>query len=97
LPEGRSTASRSIIKTQVRQSCGPRDGRVALRGRPLRKEFDEEQLIIKNDPGSRVSRLRQGLAPALGEPELEMRRHGALSRHVLTDARKAPKSILQRR
>lgn len=54
-------------------------------------------MTIKRDPSSRVSRSRQGLAPAPGETEFELRRHSALSRlqSFLTDARSAPKSLLQ--
>lgn len=54
-------------------------------------------MTIKSDPSSGVSPSRQGLAPAPGDPELELRRHSALCRlrSFLTDARKAPKSFLQ--
>jgi hypothetical protein len=81
----------------VVQICGSRDVSAALRGQRLRKEIDEERMTIKSNPSSRLSRSRQGLAPAPGEPELELRRHSALSRlqSFLTDGRKAPKSVLQ--
>ena len=79
------------------QVDGSGDVRAALRAQRLRKEIDEEQMTIKCNPNSRLSRSRQGLAPAPGEPELVLTRHGALSRlqSFLTDARKAPKSIQQ--
>jgi hypothetical protein len=68
-----------------------------LRAQRLRKEIDEEQMTVKCNPNSQLSRSRQGLTPAPGEPELVLTRHSALSRlqSFLTDARKAPKSILQ--
>jgi hypothetical protein len=68
-----------------------------LRALRLRKEIDEEQMTIKCNPNSRLSRSGQGLAPAPGEPELVLTRHSALSRlqSFLAGARKAPKSILQ--
>jgi hypothetical protein len=70
-----------------------------LRAQRLRKEIDEEQMTIKCNPNSRLPRSRQGLIPAPGEPELVLTRHSALSRLqiFLTDARKAPKSMLQTR
>jgi hypothetical protein len=54
-------------------------------------------MTIKCNPNSRLYHSRQGLAPAPGEPKLVLTRHSALSRlqSFLTDARKAPKSILQ--
>jgi hypothetical protein len=54
-------------------------------------------MTIKCNPNSRLPRSRRGLTPALGEPELVLTRHSALSRlrGFLTDARKAPKSVLQ--
>lgn len=54
-------------------------------------------MTIKCNPNSQLYRSRQGLAPAPGEPELVLTYHRALSRlqSFLTDARKAPKSILQ--
>lgn len=59
--------------------------------------MDEEQMTIKSNPSSRLSRSRQGLASASGEPQLVLTRHSALSRlqDFLTDARKAPKGLLQ--
>jgi len=56
-------------------------------------------MTIKCNPNSRLPRSRQGLIPAPGEPELVLTRHSALSRLqiFLTDARKAPKSMLQTR
>ena len=79
------------------QVDGSGDVRAALRAQRLRKEIDEEQMTIKSNPSSRLSRSRQGLASAPGEPELVLTRHRALSRlqSFLTDARKAPKSLLQ--
>ena len=79
------------------QVDGSRDVRAALRAQQLRKEIDEEQMTTKSNPSLRLSRSRQGLAPAPGEPELVLTRHSALSRlqSFLADARKAPKSLLQ--
>jgi hypothetical protein len=81
----------------VVQIGGSGDVRAALRAQRLRKEIDEEQMTIKCNPNSRLSRSRQGLTPAPGEPELVLTRHSALSRlqSFLTVARKAHKSILQ--
>ena len=79
------------------QIDGSGDVRGALRAQRLRKEIDEEQMTIKCNPNSRLSRSRQGLAPTPGEPELVLTRHSALSRleSFVTDTRKAPKSFLQ--
>jgi hypothetical protein len=65
----------------------------------LRKEIAEEQMVIESNPNSVLSRSRRGVAPAPGEPALVLTRHSALSRlqSFLTDARKAPKSLLQTR
>ena len=62
-------------------------------------EIGEEQMVIKSNPGSELSPSRRRLALTPGEPELLSRRPSALSRlqSSLTDARKAPKSLLQTR
>jgi len=73
------------------------DIEAVLGGQRLPMEIGEEQMAIKGNPGSELSRSREGLAPAPGEPELLRRRHSALSRlqSLLTDATKAPKTLLQ--
>ncbi len=54
-------------------------------------------MAIKSDPRSEMSRSGRGLAPSPREPELLLRRRGALFRlqSFLTGATKAPKSLLQ--
>jgi len=56
-------------------------------------------MVIESTPNSGLSGSRRGLAPTPGELELVLRHHSALShlQSFLTDARKAPKSPLQRR
>lgn len=75
------------------------DVEAAFRSQRLCTEIGEEQMAIKSDPRSELSRSGQGLAPAPGETELALGRHSALSRlqSFLAGTGKAPKSLLQTR
>lgn len=56
-------------------------------------------MAIESNPNSAPSRSRRGLVPALGEPEIALRRHSTLShlQSLFTDAGKALKNPLQKR
>jgi len=84
---GCRTGDRSHVGGRHKGAGGPNLREMlgrALRGQRLRKEIDEEQMTIKCNPNSRLSRSRQGLAPAPGEPELVLTRRHSCSPGVAT-------------
>jgi hypothetical protein len=63
----------------------------------LHAEIGEEQMVIKNDPRSKLPLSTGELAPVPRELEIASRRHNTLTRlqGLVTDARKKSKSLLQ--